>query len=115
LYFVSDRRGKVQAEFVRVAHVDNRAVGKLTFLAGRAFDIKNEIEPSTSRKGETPMLKMAALNPLRKLFFVLALLTVVMGSLSSFTIKKAHAMICCSHCETDPVPPACLHGCALDC
>jgi hypothetical protein len=61
------------------------------------------------------MLKPALLNPLRKLFLALALLTVVMGSLSSFTIKKAHALICCSACDVNPDSAPCRHGCSPSC
>jgi hypothetical protein len=54
-------------------------------------------------------------NPLRKLFILLALLTVFLGSLSSYTIRKAHALICCSACDVDPLPPPCRHGCSPSC
>jgi hypothetical protein len=55
------------------------------------------------------------LNPLRKLFVVLALLTACMASLSSFTAKEAHALICCSACDVNPNSPACHHGCSPSC
>jgi hypothetical protein len=51
----------------------------------------------------------------KKLFLLLALLTALLGSLSSPTIKKAHAMICCSSCEVDPLPLPCRRGCSPSC
>jgi hypothetical protein len=61
------------------------------------------------------MVKQGVLSPLRKLFILLALLTVFLGSLSSYTVRKAHALICCSACDADPLPPPCLHGCSPSC
>jgi len=58
-------------------------------------------------KGETPMK--------RKLFLLLALLTALLGSLSSPAVKPAHALICCSACDTDPLPLPCRHGCSPSC
>jgi hypothetical protein len=54
-------------------------------------------------------------NPLRKLFILLALLTACLGSLSSFTAKPAHALICCSACVDNPNTPPCRHGCSPSC
>ncbi|HEX9941941.1 MAG TPA: hypothetical protein VGG03_07995 [Thermoanaerobaculia bacterium] len=54
-------------------------------------------------------------NPIRMLFLLLALLTAVLGSLSSPTVKEAHALICCSACEEDPPPPICRRGCSPSC
>ncbi|HEX3556721.1 MAG TPA: hypothetical protein VIA62_26160 [Thermoanaerobaculia bacterium] len=59
------------------------------------------------------MLNLAALNPLRKLFILLALLTVCFGFLSSFTVRKAHALPCCSACDINP--RFCSHGCSPSC
>jgi len=53
-----------------------------------------------------------ALNTRRKLFIALALLTVALGSLSSYAVPKAHALICCSACDVDPLPLPCRHGCS---
>lgn len=61
------------------------------------------------------MSKPIVLNPVRKLFLLLALLTVALGSLSSYTVQKAHARICCSACEVDPLPPPCRAGCSPSC
>jgi hypothetical protein len=54
-------------------------------------------------------------NPLRKLFLLLALLTVAMGSLSTPAVKEAHALICCSACVDDPPPLPCRRGCSDSC
>lgn len=54
-------------------------------------------------------------NPLRKLVILLALLTAFLGSLSTFTIRKAHAIPCCSACDRDPVPNFCRFGCSESC
>ena len=61
-------------------------------------------------KGELFMRKPTVLNPRRKLFLLLALLTAFMGSLS-FTAKPAHALICCSICDLNPDSAPCRHGC----
>lgn len=61
------------------------------------------------------MSKRPVLNPLRKLFILLALLTVGFGSLSSYTVKKAHALICCSACDVHPDSAPCRHGCSPSC
>jgi hypothetical protein len=55
------------------------------------------------------------LNPVRKLIFLLALLTMILGSLSTPGAKKAYALICCSACEVDPPPLPCQHGCSPSC
>ena len=52
---------------------------------------------------------------LRKLFILLALLTACLGSLSTFTVRKAHAMPCCSACDVDPIPNFCRFGCSPSC
>lgn len=59
------------------------------------------------------MLQQHMLKPLRKLFILLALLTVCLGFLSPFTVKKAHALPCCSACDFNP--RICLHGCSPSC
>jgi hypothetical protein len=61
------------------------------------------------------MSKQIVLSPLRKLFFLLALLTVALGSLSTYTVKKAHALICCSACDVNPNSAPCRHGCSPSC
>jgi hypothetical protein len=61
------------------------------------------------------MRSLVVLNPLRKLFILLALLTALVGSLSSPVAKKAYALICCSACEEDPNIPPCRHGCSPSC
>ena len=58
---------------------------------------------------------MSKKSTLAKLFFLLALLTVAWGSLSSGTVKKAHALICCSACDVDPLPLPCRRGCSPSC
>ncbi len=58
---------------------------------------------------------MSKLNPLRKLIILLAVLTACLGSLSSFTVRKAHALPCCSACDVDPIPTFCRHGCSPSC
>jgi hypothetical protein len=60
------------------------------------------------------MRKPTVLNPLRKLFLLLALLTAFIGSLS-FTAKPAHALICCSVCDANPNLAPCRHGCSTGC
>ena len=60
------------------------------------------------------MRKIAVLNPFRKLFLLLALLTAFVGSLS-FTAKPAHALICCSACDVNPDTAPCRHGCSPSC
>ena len=57
----------------------------------------------------------AVLNPTRKLFLLLAVLTVFAASLATPVAKKAYAMICCSACDRNPNSPACLHGCSPSC
>lgn len=52
---------------------------------------------------------------MRKLFFVLAALTVVLSSLSSPAAKKAEALICCSACDFDNPTPPCRFGCSPSC
>jgi hypothetical protein len=54
-------------------------------------------------------------NPLRKLVILLALLTAFLGSLSTFTVRKAHAIPCCSACDRDPIPNFCRFGCSESC
>jgi hypothetical protein len=54
------------------------------------------------------------LNPFRKLFLLLALLTAFAGSMA-FTAKPAHALICCSACEVNPDSAPCRHGCSPSC
>jgi hypothetical protein len=61
------------------------------------------------------MLERSLRSPLRKLFILLALLTVCLASLSSFSVKKAYALPCCSACDQDPIPRICLHGCSPSC
>ncbi len=58
---------------------------------------------------------MSKLNPRRKLFIALALLTAALGSLSSYTVKKADALICCSACDVNPNSAPCRHGCSPSC
>ena len=60
-------------------------------------------------------MRKPVLNPRRKLFLLLALLTAFVGSLSSFTAKEAYAMICCSVCDVRPNSPACQHPCLPGC
>lgn len=60
-------------------------------------------------------MRKPVLNPRRKLFLLLALLTAFAGSLGSFTAKEAHAMICCSACPPHPTSGPCLHGCSPSC
>jgi len=60
------------------------------------------------------MLRQDMLRLSRKLFFLLALLAFV-GFVDSIGVKEAHALICCSACETDPPPLACRHGCSPSC
>ncbi len=57
---------------------------------------------------------MSKLNPFRKLFILLALLTACLGSLAS-TAKPAHALICCSACVDNPNTAPCRHGCSPSC
>jgi hypothetical protein len=59
------------------------------------------------------MLEQSLRSPLRKLIILLALLTVCLGSLSTFTVRKAHALPCCSACDLSP--RICLHGCSPSC
>ncbi|HEY4572994.1 MAG TPA: hypothetical protein VIJ26_03505 [Thermoanaerobaculia bacterium] len=59
------------------------------------------------------MLEQSLRSPLRKLFILLALLTVCWGSLSTFTVRKAHALPCCSACDDNP--RFCTHGCSPSC
>jgi hypothetical protein len=61
------------------------------------------------------MRSQAVLSPLGKLFFVLALLTVALASLSSPAVKDAEALICCSACDVDPLPLPCRRGCSPSC
>ncbi|HEX3552168.1 MAG TPA: hypothetical protein VIA62_02945 [Thermoanaerobaculia bacterium] len=61
------------------------------------------------------MRKQARLTPLRKLFILLALLTATLGSLSTYTVTKAHALICCSACDVNPNSAPCRHGCSPSC
>lgn len=61
------------------------------------------------------MRDRAVLTPLRKLFFVLALLTVALTSLSSPAVKNAEALICCSACDVNPNLAPCRHGCSPSC
>ena len=61
------------------------------------------------------MRTQALLNPTRKLFILLALLTVFMVSLSTPAAKKAYALICCSACDANPDLAPCLHGCSPSC
>ena len=51
----------------------------------------------------------------RKLLLLLVLVTVLLGSLSSPVVKSAHALICCSACDRDPLPTPCKHGCSPSC
>jgi hypothetical protein len=60
------------------------------------------------------MLRQDMLRLSRKLFFLLALLAFV-GFVDSIGVKEAHALICCSACETDPPPLACRRGCSPSC
>ncbi|MFY9821101.1 MAG: hypothetical protein WAM82_06950 [Thermoanaerobaculia bacterium] len=52
---------------------------------------------------------------MRKLFLLIAMLTMLLGSLSSFIAKPAYALICCSACEANPDLPPCRHGCSPSC
>jgi hypothetical protein len=61
------------------------------------------------------MLKQENLRLSRKLFILLALLGLCMGFADSIGVKEAHALICCSACETDPPPRPCNHGCSPSC
>jgi hypothetical protein len=61
------------------------------------------------------MLNQAVLNPTRKLLFLLAVLTVVLTSLSTPAVKKAYALICCSACDVNPNSAPCRHGCSPSC
>ena len=61
------------------------------------------------------MRKPALLNPLRKLFILLAVLTVFGAALSTPVAKKAYALICCSACEINPDSAPCQHGCSPSC
>jgi len=61
------------------------------------------------------MRKSVVLNPLRKLFILLAVLTVFGASLSTPAAKKAYALICCSACDANPDLLACRHGCSPSC
>ncbi len=61
------------------------------------------------------MSKRITLNTRRKLFIALALLTAALGSLSSYTVPKAHALICCSACDVNPNSAPCRHGCSPSC
>ncbi|HEV8581984.1 MAG TPA: hypothetical protein VGX68_23180 [Thermoanaerobaculia bacterium] len=61
------------------------------------------------------MRNHVVLNPLRKLFLLLGLLTVLVGSLSTPVAKKAYALICCSACEDNPDSLPCRHGCSPSC
>ncbi len=60
-------------------------------------------------------MRKPVLNPRRKLFLLLALLTACVGTLSSFTAKEAHAMICCSVCDAHPDSAPCQHPCSPSC
>ncbi len=60
-------------------------------------------------------MRKIALTPARKLFVLLALLTALVSSLSSFAAKPAHALICCSACEVNPDTAPCRHGCSPSC
>ena len=61
------------------------------------------------------MRNRVVLNPLRKLFLLLALLAAFVGFLSAPVAKPAHALICCSACENDPPPLPCRNGCSPSC
>ena len=55
------------------------------------------------------------LNPLRKLFLLLALLAAFVGFLSAPVAKPANALICCSACDWDQPSPPCRFGCSPSC
>ena len=50
----------------------------------------------------------------RKLLILLALFGFV-GFVDSIGVKEAHALICCSACDVDPMPRPCFHGCSPSC
>lgn len=52
---------------------------------------------------------------MRKLFMLLAVLTVLAASLSTPVAKEAYALICCSACDVNPNTPPCRHGCSPSC
>jgi len=51
----------------------------------------------------------------RKLSLLLALLLTGLAVASTVPVKNAEALICCSACDTDPLPRPCLHGCSPSC
>jgi hypothetical protein len=55
------------------------------------------------------------LNPLRKLFLLLALLAAFVSFLSAPIAKPANALICCSACDANPDLKPCRHGCSPSC
>jgi hypothetical protein len=60
------------------------------------------------------MLRQDMLRLSRKLFILLGLLVFV-GFVDSVGVKEAHALICCSACDVDPLPLPCRHGCSPSC
>jgi hypothetical protein len=52
---------------------------------------------------------------MRKLFMLLAVLTVLGASLTTPVAKKAYALICCSACDVNPDSAPCRHGCSPSC
>jgi hypothetical protein len=60
------------------------------------------------------MLRQDTLRLSRKLLILLALLGFV-GLVDSLGVKEAHALICCSACDVDPMPRPCFHGCSPSC
>ncbi len=62
------------------------------------------------------MLKSARMRLVRKLFLLGVLLTGFAYVSSEPKTQAAPAfLICCSACETDPLPPPCRHGCSPSC
>ncbi len=55
------------------------------------------------------MLRQDVFRLSRKLFILLGLLGLCLGFVDSIGVKEAHALICCSACDTDPMPrsPSC--------
>ena len=61
------------------------------------------------------MMNQVTSHLFRKLV-ILALLIASLGFVaSSGGVKPAHALICCSACDADPIPRPCYHGCSPSC
>ena len=61
------------------------------------------------------MLRQDMFRLSRKLFILLGLLGLCLGFADSLGVKEAHALICCSACDRDPLPRPCYHGCSPSC